>query len=633
MTLAQVLKDATVLPRDLKDPARGLTVDYVHRRIRAAVRANPNLADPAKTDDITAAATTSFIASLPAELTRARTAYLTVWGRVKVDPQHLPLDMKTIRKRVSTRPPTKDPRSMRVRLVISLVYQLIAGDQTLADPANIERLHKLCDRRLRVAERMLYDVGRADHRVWSRSQITSHAGGPWVDGLERLFEYPRVPRAYFGSACHADPTTGVCTAPMTDWSEGGGAQLTGPIRTNPGTRTSWSLQADGYSLFFVTAGGLSATAAVKQLFTPSGDYLSRNLLFCDHTMHALHLEALVFAEEKRGRAAGWLDTELAGHGGGWLRLYAPFIEEPFLASPKEPAHFEYVEVREHDLQVGDHLIVYNHPAYQHATVSGVWKLENALVVQTYPDLRMQGHGSRVYRKGGMWATMVGLFNGELDARRADVDGLAKVTTSVTNAVVVDQVHRLRVGMKVEVADPVTDAVVAANRQITALDAGTRQVTYDGASVSVPAGHVLRRPRMHVGTFDGIDVEGLTMLRRVPSSLSTFAGRHLRADWHLIWEADSDEDAIRTNPTRAAFTKATHLVDYTVETINGATKTIGWFPLWRPALKGKAPVLVGGKIVATEPVTVGPKNIAGWTWFLDPDPAKADLVPVIRPREP
>jgi hypothetical protein len=39
----------------------------------------------------------------------------------------------------------------------------------------------------RYVERMLYDVGRADHRSWK----CVAAAGPWIDTLERLFEYPR----------------------------------------------------------------------------------------------------------------------------------------------------------------------------------------------------------------------------------------------------------------------------------------------------------------------------------------------------------------------------------------------------------------------------------------------------------
>jgi hypothetical protein len=233
-------------------------------------------------------------------------------------------------------------------------------------------------------------------------------GGPWPDGLERIFEYPRVPQRVFLGMCHPDPVAGRCAVPMNDWYLRGSEHLLGPVRTNLGTRPAWPLAADGYSLRYTDGPLPDVESAIEGLFVPSTDYLQRNLLFCDHTIHALHLEALVFSRRKRGQPAGWLGAERAGKPAGWVRLFYPFSNERFLASSNEPVHFESRPVRETDLQPGDHVIVYNHPAYQHSTVAGVWRLENAVVVQSHPSLRMQGHGSRVYSKAGMWRTMLKL---------------------------------------------------------------------------------------------------------------------------------------------------------------------------------------------------------------------------------
>lgn len=634
MSKAELIRSPSIVDPSLRKDERGQVIEFVNRRVRRLILNNPSLEDPSRKGDITASATTALKAQIPGEIAKIRTAHATVWSRVRTDGEHLSLSMETIRKRVSTRPPAGDPRTMRRRLVMSIVYQAAAEDITLADPANVDRLHKICDRRLRIAERMLYDVGRADHRAWSRSQIAANKGGPWVDGLERLFEYPRVPQSYFLGPCDPNAKTGACAPPMADWRAEGSQHLTGPIRTNPTTRPAWRPAVDnGYDLLFTASAGQSATAAIEGLFTPTTDYLKRNLLFCDHTVHALHLEAMVFAERKRGKPANWLDDETRGKPAQWLRLYVPFSSEDFLVAEGETAHFEHTRVSEHDLQVGDHLIVYNHPAYEHATIAGVWRLENALVVQTYPELRMQGHGSRVYTKGGMWRTMVGLFNRELDQRRADVEGLARVVDSGTNWLKVDSLDRLREGMAIEIADPRTDVAVATNRLITRIVRGKAYLEYDGASVTVPSGQVIRRPRRAIGSFEGVSVGDLFILRRVPRASSTYADAQTRADWHLIWSASSEEEAIRQDPARAAFVKTHQLVDYTRETFNGNTLTIGWFPLWRPTLKGKSPVRgTDGKITATEKVVVKPDNIAGWTWFFDPDPAKQGLVPVIRPKE-
>lgn len=124
-------------------------------------------------------------------------------------------------------------------------------------------------------------------------------------------------------------------------------------------------------------------------------------------------------------------------------------------------------------------------------------------------------------KDVMWSIMVNLFNAELEQRRRDVDGLATVLADGPNRVRVDSVAHLHVGMVVEIADPTTDTVVATNLPITSLDAGTGLVGYDGADVTAAAKQVLRRPRHRVHGFDQIDVDGVTIRRRVPAGASFF----------------------------------------------------------------------------------------------------------------
>jgi hypothetical protein len=642
-----LLKLPVVVTSARADVVKGLTADFVRRRVRRLVDLDGSLADPGHPGDITAAGTTAVATKLATELPKVRAAHTEIWKRVRDDEQQLDLSMDRIRKSVSTRPPAKDPRVMRRLLVATIVFQGAAVDIALADPAGVDRLHALCDRRLRIVERMLYDVGRADHGDWSRSQIEAHRGGPWVDGLVRMFEYPRVPQSVFLAPCRADPTTNVCQAPMADWKVSGSEHLLGPTRTNPDTRASW--RANGYGQNFDKAGPLKTVAAIQKLFTPSTDYLGRNLLFCDHTIHALHLEALVFAVQKRlvdlpGRD-DWLDQELDKKlpiFPNWLRLYLPLGgSATYLAGPLEPAHFEHLSVREADLQPGDHLIVYNHPAYQHSTIDGVWRLENAIVVQSHPALRMQGHGSRVYDKGGMWQAMVTLFNRELARRRADIDGLTKVATggpSSPNRFKVQSLDRLRVGMQIELADPTTDLAVVTNRKVTALDHKASTVTYDGAPATAAPGQIVRRARAVVNGFEqvvGLPVNG-ALRRRVPAAGSSYSGRHRRADWYLTWTDSGDDTGIndvRKDPAKLAFVREHQLVDLEVDAAAGEPHTRGWFPLWRPTLRRGQPVRnADGKISATEPVVVEPDHVAGWTWFLDPDPTKRDRVPVLRPRE-
>ena len=219
MALADLLKDARLKPASPDADLRQLTPDFILRRARRLVELNPGDADPARPGDITSAAT-RFTADLIArDLPKVHAASEEIWRRVSTDPAHLPLDPAILRKRGTKRPPLSSnaARANRRRLVRSIVYQAAAFDNRLADPGSIERLHRLCDRRLRIAERMVYDVGQVVGRSWSRPQITAHRGGPWLDGWERMFEYPRLPESVFIQACQPDIFS-VCSPPINNWT-------------------------------------------------------------------------------------------------------------------------------------------------------------------------------------------------------------------------------------------------------------------------------------------------------------------------------------------------------------------------------------------------------------------------------
>jgi hypothetical protein len=323
---------------------------------------------------------------------------------------------------------------------------------------------------------------------------------------------------------------------------------------------------------------------------------------------------------------------------GWLRLWVPLpsadaTDRKYLAGPDEPTFFEHTAVPAEDLQVGDHLIMYNHPAYEHATIHGAWRLENAVVVQTAPKLVMQGHGSELLTLASAKALMLDLFNGALAARRADVGPLATVKSSGPATITVDSVARLTTGMHVDVVDAKTEAPVARDLVIAGLDRRRGVIQYAGTAANATSAHVVRRHRLTQfgGKFEALELGPLDLLRRVPAASSDFAAPHNQlADWHVAWLATPEQDAIRTDPARAKLVKERHLVDFTVETDGTNTRTVGWFPLWEAAKRRGAVPRKAGKISAIQPVTLGPDNIAAWTWFADPDVSKR-LVPVVRPR--
>jgi hypothetical protein len=70
--------------------------------------------------------------------------------------------------------------------------------------------------------------------------------------------------------------------------------------------------------------------------------------------------------------------------------------------------------------------------------------------------------------------------------------LAAVTADGANTVTVDSVQYLRVGMRIDLVNVSTDAVLAANRNITAINPTTKVVTYDGADAAATTSHRICR---------------------------------------------------------------------------------------------------------------------------------------------
>src|SRR5690606_24848439 len=66
-----------------------------------------------------------------------------------------------------------------------------------------------------------------------------------------------------------------------------------------------------------------------------------------------------------------------------------------------------------------------------ATVGGVWRLENALVVSVYPKLLLQGHGTHPLSFGQMKSIVVGLFKGEIAKLREKVEAHIQAGSSGT----------------------------------------------------------------------------------------------------------------------------------------------------------------------------------------------------------
>lgn len=81
--------------------------------------------------------------------------------------------------------------------------------------------------------------------------------------------------------------------------------------------------------------------------------------------------------------------------------------------------------------------------------------------------------------------------------------LAAVTADGSNTVTVDSVQYLRVGMQIDIVHT-DDTVLASNRKITAINEGTKVVTYDGADAAATTSHRLVR----TGSWEN-EINGLT----------------------------------------------------------------------------------------------------------------------------
>ena len=461
------------------------------------------------------------------------------------------------------------PQAIRRRIVAGVVWRAAATDTAMLDLAKFEDLHLLVDRRLRIVERMLYDVGSGGSRDWNLQEINTNPGGPWHDGWNRMFEYPRVPQGVFLRHCSPSAANGLCQAPgLAGWSKIGTDHLHHEIRLNPQASRFWDFDAPGdhYRLDY-QANAVSPNSpalAIESLFVPSDDYQKRNLLYCDHVIHALHLEALLFSKKKRDPAdLSWLTSTVAAHPKGWLRIYVPIWPggEAYLGGSNEPLYFLYNEIHYSELQIGDHLIVYNHPAYDKSTVGGVWRLENALAVQLDPKALFQGHGTNPLSFDAMKLKMLKLFNKQLNHLRDIVQGHIKGGNTATE--------------------------------------------------------------LEFGNYKG------KLLRRVPPSNSAYATSQQYADWWLRWDLDPEtgEPAIALDAARQARAKKVHKVEY------DSASNSGFFPLWEPErFRSGAPVLDGsGKIRRAIKVVATKKMIAGWTWYMPVDLEDEGKLHVICPR--
>jgi hypothetical protein len=474
---------------------------------------------------------------------------------------------------------------LRATAIVSAGWTTLAGDLTVSDAD----LHSLVSRRLIMTERMLWYVGPGGGHSWDFAPAHHKE---WQDGWNRMFEYGRLgPDKAYNSLCKPAPGQTACDASgqMAGWERRPSGQFRHDIQLNPTASPDW-VRHDDHELFFKKAGGTDPAQAILDIFTPSKRYDQRNLLYCDQTLCCLHLEALVRVKSKRDGNRTWLKGLTDVESDGWLRVinpgnYANGIA--FLTSDREPRHFTSGTIDRSELMVGDHVAVYNHPAYDMAMERvDVWRLENALVVSTYPRLLLQGHGTNPLP-----------FT---SARRPPVKNKEDLEDSM-------RLNMLkRFNRKLDV---LRAAAVKENAK-----ASPRAVIDDFDS------HAKVTLRTTLGPYSKFD----------PADFTPAMAKLAR--WWIRWPAPVDyhfhEKDILADPAWAQ-----QIWDQQRVELEGAS---GWFPLWLPRVdKVGAPVRKGGKISAVTRVIVSQPMAAGWNWYYDKDESLEENAShklwVLRPR--
>jgi len=306
-------------------------------------------------------------------------------------------------------------RSERWRAVRSIVWHAAGlydglwsgnGDGAVL---NETAMDEILDRRLRSVERMHLQVNAGKGLGLPRNPDSS-GRGPWFDDSRvRVFEYPNFPRVLVDNAD---------VGPI--WTTYGGkiAIYVASVDTFVGLPTRFDLEPDSLSTSWVPSdsplpnntfysrfpgtgpANPSLALALDALFGSELDIWQRAWLFCDHSIAAMHMEALLFAMGRRGQDAAAFDA-LVGAKSPKLGAIIPSVtfdsnDKPQLTSdgtlftsglstgPSDTGVFDSLLSDYRDLQVGDHVVLWNHHLYQFC-VTGDWKLENALVIEIDPS--------------------------------------------------------------------------------------------------------------------------------------------------------------------------------------------------------------------------------------------------------
>jgi len=309
----------------------------------------------------------------------------------------------------------------------NIIWRAAAIEPRIWDPDfSSAAMDELLDRRLRIIERLWYQI----NETVTRGELVPKASdplGPWEDGARvRMFEYPELEASPRVKAQVGAANIG----PGKIWIEvpSAGTLLYAKSAVRWGTRIRNAAVASfsapppaswGTDYGYAMEPGAGAKA-LDDLFTPSENYWDRSWIYCDEVLAALHLESLRFGKARRLQDNdASFNAALASHPGGWAGL-RPVIggggaDDRLIADddakpPSEPRLFSNGPVPL--LQLGDHVVFWNSILYGLLS-SGAWSLENAVVVDITSDWESNDYGDKISLMGhGTADKTVGKFRQE-----------------------------------------------------------------------------------------------------------------------------------------------------------------------------------------------------------------------------
>jgi hypothetical protein len=388
--------------------------------------------------------------------------------------------------------------------VQKIVLRALAIERDLWDDNAVfdtSALREILDRRLRVIERMNLNVAGIqatadgiDGKVeWEVSTATTSSG--WRDGFRtRLFEYPSIssdpetlverlttkgvalskaegdspppyvrPETWIEFVSRANNVT---TVTQLTWNvEPPTAPATLPLRPAMNVRLPTGVLADnlpvwrngGYNVIYAKATGGSGrpfSVLLDELFALRNsagndvklDVWSRAWMNCDHVVAALHIEALLFGRRRRlGVVAAnqELNTLVDGQPVGFAGLAAMLrfggTSDGLVDGRQGNPHFLTQEKLLDDLEIGDQIVYWNSDLYDLLS-SGLWRLENAVVVDVDADpksgvldpnkLFVAGHGESAKPHADMIASFVKMIRRYIREARDQIVAAQRVDQNV-----------------------------------------------------------------------------------------------------------------------------------------------------------------------------------------------------------